>query len=70
MRQGKVYAEKILVVGEGQVTPTHFHFHKTEDIINRGGGTLALELHWAAPDDTLSRQELTVSVDGVTQTSL
>ena len=68
MRQGKVYAEKILVVGEGQVTPTHFHFHKTEDIINRGGGILALELHWAAPDDTLSRQELEVSVDGVVRT--
>jgi len=45
-QQGKVYAEKILVVAEGQVTPTHFHFHKTEDIIHRGGGgVLALELH-------------------------
>lgn len=68
-RQGKVYAEKILVVAEGQVTPTHFHFHKTEDIIHRGGeGVLALELHWAAPDDTLSRQDLTVSLDGVVRT--
>ena len=65
LRQGKMYAEKLLVVGDGQVTPTHFHPFKTEDIIHRGGpGTLLLELHWAAPDDTLSKETLTVSVDG------
>jgi len=43
--RGKLYAEKLLVVGERQVTPLHFHHLKTEDIINRGGGTLASELH-------------------------
>ena len=34
--RGKLYAEKILVVGPDQVTPLHFHWHKMEDIINRG----------------------------------
>jgi len=34
---GKVYGEKVLIVEPGQITPTHFHFQKMEDIINRGG---------------------------------
>src|SRR5690349_5249509 len=38
--EGKPYAEKIMVVGAEQVTPMHFHWKKTEDIINRGGGVL------------------------------
>jgi D-lyxose ketol-isomerase len=33
----KTYAEKIMIVDEGQVTPMHFHWSKVEDIINRGG---------------------------------
>ena len=40
--QGKLYAEKIMVVGVDQVTPTHFHWNKSEDIINRGGGKLVI----------------------------
>jgi D-lyxose ketol-isomerase len=62
---GKVYAEKLLVVAEGQVTPAHFHHRKTEDIINRGGGTLALELHWADDQDGLSSRDVSVTCDGV-----
>src|ERR1700722_10649040 len=42
--QGKIYAEKILIVQEEQITPTHFHFQKMEDIINRGGGGLVIQL--------------------------
>lgn len=38
------YAEKLMIVDERQVTPMHFHWQKTEDIINRGGGRLVLEL--------------------------
>lgn len=34
------YAEKLLIVREGQETPFHFHRVKMEDIIVRGGGTL------------------------------
>lgn len=42
--KGMVYAEKAIIVREGQRCPMHYHFVKTEDIINRGGGILALEL--------------------------
>jgi len=40
--EGKRYGEKILVVGENQETPLHFHWSKMEDIINRGAGTSLL----------------------------
>jgi D-lyxose ketol-isomerase len=37
------YAEKLLIVREGQVTPYHFHKVKMEDIIVRGGGNLMVQ---------------------------
>ncbi len=62
----KCYAEKVMMVGEGQVTPWHFHWRKAEDIINRGGGELVVELAWATPEEAgLSDDEVTVSCDGV-----
>ncbi len=66
---GKTYAEKIMVVQENQVTPTHFHYHKMEDIINRGGGTLVVELWNSLNDTELADSPVTVSKDGV-QTTL
>jgi len=65
---GKPYAEKIMVVRDGQETPFHYHWNKTEDIINRGGGNLVLELALASEQDTLSDQQVTVQVDGITTT--
>jgi len=38
------YAEKLLVVREGQEAPYHFHRFKMEDIICRGGGNLVVQL--------------------------
>ena len=65
----KCYAEKVMISGEGQVTPWHFHWHKTEDIINRGGGNLIVRLAWASPDETsLADREITVSCDGMART--
>jgi len=43
--KGKTYCEKIMIVGEEQETPLHYHFSKMEDIINRGGGLLIMELY-------------------------
>jgi hypothetical protein len=43
-KQGKLYCEKIMVVGVDQVTLMHFHWNKMEDIINRGGGKLVIQL--------------------------
>ena len=65
--QGKLYAEKILVVGVDQVTPMHFHWHKVEDIINRGGGKLVIQLY-NAQDGELADADVTVSMDGVRRT--
>ncbi len=63
--RGKVYAEKIMIVDVDQVTPFHFHWSKTEDIINRGGGKLVIQLYDSTSDDRLAGSEVTVSTDGV-----
>jgi D-lyxose ketol-isomerase len=67
MMQGKIYAEKIMVVDVDQVTPMHFHWGKMEDIINRGGGNLVIQLYNSTPDDGLADSEVSVSMDGVTR---
>jgi D-lyxose ketol-isomerase len=66
---GKMYAEKLLIVDPGQVTPMHFHWNKMEDIINRGGGRLVIQLYNATPDEQLDTQsDVCVSMDGVQYT--
>ena len=63
-RYPKAYAEKILIVGEGQVTPYHFHWKKMEDIINRGGGNLMIKVYESTPDGGKSEGPVAVNVDG------
>lgn len=41
---GMLYAEKAMISHENQYSPMHRHNIKAEDIINRGGGTLVIEL--------------------------
>lgn len=65
---GKVYAEKILIVKENQVTPIHFHYQKMEDIINRGGGRLVLRFWNSTDDEELAETPVTLSFDGVRRT--
>lgn len=60
----KPYAEKLLIVEEGQVTPYHFHWNKMEDIINRGGGNLLIKLYNSNEDEEISEEPVTVSKDG------
>jgi len=60
----KIYAEKIMIVDELQETPMHFHWSKMEDIINRGGGNLVLELYKAEKNDELSNEDFEVKIDG------
>lgn len=50
----KTYAEKIMIQRDGQVTPFHYHWSKMEDIINRGGGNLNIQLYNADPNDNPS----------------
>jgi D-lyxose ketol-isomerase len=61
----KQYAEKIMIVKPDQVTPMHFHWKKREDIINRSGGNLILELYKSSEDEQLSDESFYVSIDGV-----
>ena len=63
---GKTYAEKAMIVLEEQITPIHFHYQKMEDIINRGGGELVIQLWNSLPDDELDKvNDVLLSVDGV-----
>jgi hypothetical protein len=64
-KRGKIYAEKIMIVDPDQVTPMHFHWDKTEDIINRGGGNLVIRLYNATEDGELAESPVSVSMDGV-----
>ncbi len=42
---GMCYAEKLLISRHDQLSPMHTHVIKAEDIINRGGATLVVELY-------------------------
>ena len=42
---GMAYAEKLLISRRDQISPMHTHVIKAEDIINRGGATLAIRLY-------------------------
>ena len=67
-RDRKTYCEKIMFVREGQVTPIHFHWHKMEDIINRGGGDLCMKLWKADQKERMTETPCTFQVDGITTT--
>jgi len=63
----KNYCEKIMIAQKGQVTPWHYHKAKAEDIINRGGSDLIIELQKANSNGTLSEEDFTVQCDGITR---
>jgi D-lyxose ketol-isomerase len=48
---GVPYCEKYIVLMEGQCLPLHMHWSKTEDIINRAGGVLMMELYNSTEDE-------------------
>jgi len=61
----KCYCEKIMLVGDGQITPLHFHWNKMEDIINRGGGKLCMQLWKANKEEEKTDEVFTMKFDGV-----
>jgi D-lyxose ketol-isomerase len=66
---GVPYAEKIIIMNEGQTIPTHFHFKKTEDIINRGNGVLCVKLYNSNPDESIDEQSSPrIKCDGIWKT--
>ena len=60
----KPYAEKLLLVGDGQELPFHFHWKKIEDIINRGGGNLLIQLYNSDEHEKFADTPVEVSMDG------
>jgi D-lyxose ketol-isomerase len=47
---GMCYAEKLLISKQDQLSPMHTHVLKAEDIINRGGATMVIELFGSDAD--------------------
>ena len=64
----KPYAEKIMIVEENQVTPMHYHWSKMEDIINRGGGNLVIELYNSNSGNGFENTPVQFKTDGVRRT--
>lgn len=62
---GMLYAEKIMISRRDQLSPMHRHVTKAEDIINRGGGKLVLELFMPDEEGGIDpRRQVSVPVDG------
>ncbi|MGM9606506.1 MAG: D-lyxose/D-mannose family sugar isomerase [Oscillospiraceae bacterium] len=61
----KTYAEKIMMLDEGQISPMHFHWTKMEDIINRGGNDVLFRLYNADREtEELADTDVKVFRDG------
>lgn len=64
--RGMLYAEKIMISRKNQLSPMHRHYIKAEDIINRGGGKLVLELFAPNEEGTIDENaEISVLCDGI-----
>ncbi len=53
--RGMLYAEKLLISRNKQLSPMHRHIVKAEDIINRGGADLVMEIYASDPDGGIDR---------------
>ena len=63
--RGMLYAEKIMISRKDQLSPMHRHNIKAEDIINRGGGKLVLELFASNEDGSVDTSaDVRVLTDG------
>lgn len=60
----KVYAEKLLFLRDDMMAPMHFHWFKSEDIINRGGGTLLIKVYNDDGKGGLSDSDVLINSDG------
>lgn len=60
----KPYAEKLLMLYEGQKAPMHYHWSKMEDIINRGGNDVYITVYNGTEDNEKLDTDVTVYKDG------
>lgn len=66
---GMLYAEKIMISRRNQLSPMHRHNVKAEDIINKGGGDLVIELFVSDANGSIDREsDIVVSCDGTERT--
>ncbi len=66
---GTPYAEKLIIMKEKQVLPLHFHFQKTEDIINRAGGVLQIQVYNSLPNGEVDKDsDVQIRQDGFLHT--
>lgn len=64
---GTPYAEKLIILRDGQRLPIHYHASKTEDIINRAGGVLAIKLYNSLENGEVDYQSrVSVDMDAIT----
>lgn len=54
---GMCYAEKLLISRQDQLSPMHTHVIKAEDIINRGGATMVVELYGSDDDGNFAEDK-------------
>lgn len=64
----KTYAEKLLMLYEGQTAPMHYHWNKMEDIINRGGNDVYITVYNGTEDKTMLDTDVIIHTDGKTST--
>lgn len=66
---GMCYAEKLLISRQDQLSPMHTHIIKAEDIINRGGANLIIELYGSDDQGQFAEDKGgTVYCDGIKRT--
>jgi D-lyxose ketol-isomerase len=63
-KSGKDYCEKIMILRQTQSLPMHYHKNKMEDIINRGGGVLAIQLYNSKQENEFANTPIIISMDG------
>lgn len=60
----KTYAEKLLMLCEGQNAAMHYHWNKMEDIINRGGNDVYITVYNGDKDGKMLDTDVAVTTDG------
>lgn len=60
----KTYAEKLLMLYEGQTAPMHYHWNKMEDVINRGGNDVYITVYNGDSNGEKLDTDVTVNMDG------
>lgn len=62
--RGKLYAESLIILRDGQNVPGHFHPERTKDLMNRSGGRLCLRLYPCSGGLSDAAERVEVASDG------